>query len=358
MPQNRPEEIKDFLLGNIPGHSRDIVPLTAKRFKVTPTTVHRHLNKLLKQEEVIKTGRTRGASYYLNSSLQKKLSFPIKPGLEEHQVWMDYFHEAFSILPENVYSICNYGFGEMFNNAIDHSQGTRISVTSKIKGDLVEIKIFDDGIGIFKKVKEALGLENERASILELTKGKITTDPDHHTGEGIFFTSRAVDKFAIVSSDLGYGKDNLEDDWFIETPDNPVEGTGVALQIYLNSNKRLEAIFRQYSSLDEEEGIQKFDKTHIRVELSKFDQDHYVSRSQAKRIMTGLEKFNHIVLDFRNIKTVGQGFVDEVFRIFQKKFPKIKIEYTHASEDVRFMIERGLPPPTGGGNGLTVNGKR
>ena len=343
MPRSRPKKIKEFLLDNIPDHPRDIVPFTAKRFKVTPTTVHRHLNKLLKQGEVIKTGRTRGASYYLNSSLQKKLFFPIKPGLEEHQVWMDYFHEAFSILPENVYSICNYGFGEMFNNAIDHSQGTRIGVKSKMENNVLEISILDNGIGIFKKVKDALGLEHERASILELTKGKLTTDPDHHTGEGIFFTSRAVDEFTIISSNLDYIKNNLEDDWFIETPDNPVKGTGVFLDIHFNSNKKLEDIFRQYSTLDQEEDIRKFDKTHIIVNLSKLEQDHYVSRSQGKRIMTGLEKFNHILMDFRHIKTVGQGFVDEVFRIFQKKYPKIKIEYENANEDVRFMIERGLP---------------
>lgn len=344
MPKNRPEKIKQFLLENIPNHPRDIVPLTARRFKVTPTTVHRHLNKLLKQGEVIKTGRTRGASYYLNSSLEKKLFFPIEPGLEEHQVWMDHFHDAFfSILPANVYSICAYGFGEMFNNAIDHSQGTTISVKSKIEENILEIEIWDDGIGIFKKVKDALGLESERASILELTKGKFTTDPDNHTGEGIFFTSRAVDKFFLLSSSLDYIKNNLEDDWFIETPDASVKGTGVFLEIRLNSNKKLEDIFRQYSTLDEEEGIRRFDKTHIIVKLSKLDQDHYVSRSQAKRILTGLEKFNHIVMDFRDIKSVGQGFVDEVFRIFQSKHPKITIQYTNANEDVRFMIERGLP---------------
>ena len=343
MPKNRPEKIKEFLLANIPDHPRDIVPLTAGQFKVTPTTVHRHLNKLLKQGEVIKSGRTRGASYFLKSSLQKELGFSIKPGLEEHQVWMDYFHEAFSILPENVYSICNYAFGEMFNNAIDHSQGTKVVVKSKVEKDILNISIYDNGIGIFNKVKLALGLEIERASIIHITKGKLTTDREHHTGEGIFFTSRAVDKFTIVSSSLGYIKDNLEDDWFIETLDESVKGTGIFLEISINSNKILEEVFRQYSTLDEEEGISKFDKTDIVVELSKLDQDRYVSRSQAKRILTGLEKFHHIVMDFRDIKTVGQGFVDEVFRIFQKKYPNIKIEYTNANEDVRFMIERGLP---------------
>ncbi len=347
MPKSRPEKIKEFLLANIPSHPRDIVPLTAQWMKVTPTTVHRHLKKLLKQGEVIKTGRTRGVSYYLNSALKKELVFPIKPGLEEHQVWMDYFHDAFSILPENVYSICNYAFGEMFNNAIDHSQGNEIRVFSKMEGEFFKLSIHDDGIGIFKKVKDALDLESERASILELTKGKFTTDPDNHTGEGIFFTSRALDLFTIVSSKLTYIKNNLEDDWFIETPDEPFKGTGVFLKININSNRKLEEIFRQYSTLDEEEGIRKFDKTHIIVNLSKPDQDHYVSRSQAKRILTGLEEFNHIVFDFRDIKSVGQGFVDEVFRIFQKKHPNIKIEFTNANEDVRFMIERGLPQKPG-----------
>ncbi len=115
------------------------------------------------------------------------------------------------------------------------------------------------------------------------------------------------------------------------------------MQISIISNRKLEDVFRQYETFDEIEGIRQFDKTHIVVNLSKFDQDHYVSRSQAKRILMGLEKFNYIVLDFRNIKTVGQGFADEVFRIFQKKYPATKIEYTNANEDVRFMIERGLP---------------
>jgi anti-sigma regulatory factor (Ser/Thr protein kinase) len=292
---------------------------------------------------VVKTGRTRGVSYFLKSSLQKKLEFSIKPGLEEHQVWMDYFHDAFSILPENIYSICNYGFSEMFNNAIDHSEGTRIAVRSKIKKDILKLNIYDNGVGIFNKVKNAFGLENERASILELTKGRLTTDPDHHTGEGVFFTSRAVDEFTVISSRLTYIKNNLEDDWFIETPEHPIKGTGVFLEIRLNSNKKLKDVFRQSSTLEQRGGVPKFDKTLIRVELSKSDQERYVSRSQAKRILAGLEKFNHIVLDFSNIKTVGQGFVDEVFRIFQSKYPKIKLEYSNANEDVRFMIERGLP---------------
>ena len=71
--KDQPEKIKAFILARVLQHPKDIVPLAVKQFEVTPTTIHRHLNKLLKHGEVVKTGRTRGASYFLKSDLQNKL---------------------------------------------------------------------------------------------------------------------------------------------------------------------------------------------------------------------------------------------------------------------------------------------
>ena len=84
-----------------------------------------------------------------------------------------------------------------------------------------------------------------------------------------------------------------------------------------------------------------FDKTEILVQLSKLGGDRYISRSQAKRILSGLDRFSRIVMDFRDVQTVGQGFVDEVFRVFQNKHPAIQITYCNANENVLFMIQRG-----------------
>ena len=50
----------------------------------------------------------------------------------------------------------------------------------------------------------------------------------------------------------------------------------------------------------------------------------------------------YVVLDFRDISTVGQGFVDEIFRVFKTKYSGTKIEYKNANDNVQFMIERGL----------------
>lgn len=35
-----------------------------------------------------------------------------------------------------------------------------------------------------------------------MLKGKLTTDSDNHSGEGIFFTSRALDKFQEIELDF------------------------------------------------------------------------------------------------------------------------------------------------------------
>ena len=88
--------------------------------------------------------------------------------------------------------------------------------------------------------------------------------------------------------------------------------------------------------------LPKFDKTDITVMLSKFMEERYISRSQARRICLGLEKFKSVVLDFKNISTIGHGFVDEIFRVFQLKYPKIKITFTNTNDDVQFMINNSL----------------
>jgi nitrate/nitrite-specific signal transduction histidine kinase len=44
----------------------------------------------------------------------------------------------------------------MFNNAIDHSDATRISVTLTKTATNTEICIYDNGIGIFRKITRAI----------------------------------------------------------------------------------------------------------------------------------------------------------------------------------------------------------
>ena len=97
-------------------------------------------------------------------------------------------------------------------------------------------------------------------------------------------------------------------------------------------------IFDEYTSDDF-----VFNKTKIIVHLAKDYLGHdFVSRSLAKRILMNVEKFKIIVLDFENIDNIGQGFADEVFRVFKNKNPDITIVSVNMNEEIEFMINRAM----------------
>lgn len=66
----------------------------------------------------------------------------------------------------------------------------------------------------------------------------------------------------------------------------------------------------------------------------------YVSRSQARRILSSLTGFKTVILDFNHISGIGQAFADEIFRVWQNHNPNVEIKAERANENVRFMIER------------------
>lgn len=337
--KNQAEEIREFILSNVESHPKDIANFVIEKFGVTRPTVHRHLNNLIENNKIEKSGKTNRTQYFLKSSFNKRLSYGITANLSESQIWHDEFEQQAKKLKPNVNEICYYGFTEMINNAKDHSEGTRVIIDSKMEDRFLIFTIMDSGVGIFKKIKDAFNLSDERESILQLSKGKLTTDKSRHSGEGIFFTSRAFDSFSILANGLFYMRDNSEEDWFIEKKKNPEEkGTVVQLKIDPNSNRVLRQVFEKFQNPE----TLAFDRTYILVTLSLSKEDYFVSRSQAKRILTGIEKFNHVTLDFKGINSVGQAFVDEVFRVFKNRFPDIKIDTINTNDDIDFMIKRGI----------------
>ena len=210
------------------------------------------------------------------------------------------------------------------------------------KKDSLELNIIDDGAGIFSGIQKALGFQDIRESVLQLSKGKFTTTSNGHLGQGIFWSPVCSTFSGIFSDGLFYCKDNLRDDWFLEKRKiSKSKGTRVSMAIGLNSKRTLTAVIRQYGGKDPD--VSGINTTEILVQLSQMQEEPYISRTQAKRILKGLEGFQRVILDFKNIPTVGQAFVDEVFQVFLSKHPKMDIESVHANPDVQFMIERSLP---------------
>jgi hypothetical protein len=68
----------------------------------------------------------------------------------------------------------------------------------------------------------------------------------------------------------------------------------------------------------------------------------FISRSEATRLLHGLEKFREVVLDFKGVELVGQGFADEVFRVWSRAHPDTHFVPVNMKEPVEFMVEGAI----------------
>lgn len=339
MATQKVQEIREFILANIEEHPADISTLTAEKFSVSRPGVLKHINKLLKDGLIAVEGKTRDRKYTLKPMIDSTMKFSLN-SLEEDVVWRQNLLPLLQEIPENINKICAYGFTEMLNNAIDHSNGKSVKVRVRRTVKKIEISILDDGVGIFNKIQKALGLNDVLHSILELSKGKLTTDPKHHTGEGIFFSSRIFDIFSITSGKLFFSHTSKPDDidgsdWLVEHKTELIQGTMIQMGIHLDTKRTTKEVFDHYS--DDEPS---FSKTHVPVFLAQYGDENLISRSQAKRLLTRFDRFKEIVLDFQNVDSIGQAFTDEIFRVFKNEHPNINLHPVNANEQVMSMITR------------------
>lgn len=311
--------------------------------KITRQHLSRIIRELINQGKLVKTGSTINAAYSLpdkkNITLTARLRIK-RAGAEEHKVFdrLSSKHQFVSKLPENINSIIYYVFTEMLNNAIEHSESKYLEINLSQKNDDFIIQVDDYGIGVFKNVQKKRKLASETEAMQDLLKGKTTTDPRSHSGEGIFFTSKIVDLFILESYSYRLRIDNSLPDYFFETNSPKKRGTKVTCQINIKSDKHLNDVFSKYVTNPKAVG---FDKTKIKIHLYTIATT-YISRSQARRVLAGLDKFKTIILDFDRVSTIGQAFADEIFRVFQERHPDITISYINTIEPVRFMINRTI----------------
>lgn len=334
--RSRGENIRRFAINNVEKHPRDIAKITADKFGITRQAVNKHLKKLVDEHALVPRGNTRNLSYHLRPLVEWSKTYPLTGTLAEDIVWREDVAPSLGQLPDNVIDIWHYGFTEMFNNAIDHSSGTVIVIQLRKTATNTELALYDDGIGIFRKIQAELDLLDERHAILELSKGKLTTDPANHTGEGIFFTSRMFDDFEILSGGTYFShKYGEKEDWILER-DRFSSGTTVWMKLNNHTARTTKKIFDEYTS-DDDVG---FTKTVVPVRLAQYGDDKLVSRSQAKRLLTRIDRFKTVIFDFQGVDSIGQAFADEVFRVFALKHPKMELIAIKTNSAVKRMIHR------------------
>lgn len=334
--------IRTFLIGLIKTGRTDIVRTACVHFDISRQMVNRHLAKLVEMGFLVAEGATKKRIYKLGWHRFFSAVYNLS-SISEDTVYRQDFEFIFNDTPKKIDEICHYGFTEMLNNAIDHSEGTEVFISAERTENKIDITIIDDGEGIFVRIARLLGLTDPRDSLHELYKGKLTTDPDNHSGEGIFFTSRSFDDFFISAGDLSFSHNHQRThDYLLHTAADDFKGTLVSMEISLESTRELNEVFKKFTTSDEKEGLGAFDKTIVPVRLVVYEGERLVSRSQARRLLTRIDRFRHVIFDFEGVETVGQGFADEVFRVFATKQPDIELVPVNMTADVRRMVVRAV----------------
>lgn len=339
LPANIRSKLIEFkILLLVTDHPADLTRIAAERLGVTRQTAHKYIRRLVSRGALEAIGNTRSRTYRLKSLVSYSRKYAVTPDLEEDRIWREFTLPIINNIPPNVRDICYYGFTEMVNNVIDHSGANKMTVSIEQDALYTNIYVLDNGIGIFKKIQEAFHYEDARHALLELSKGKLTTDPRNHSGEGIYFSSRMFDEFIIMSGDLFYRKrSTAEDGWLIEVFDRePIDGTTIMMKILTTSDRQLDQVFSDSSIADD----YSFAKTHVPICLAKYGTERLVSRSQAKRVLSRFERFSEIMLDFKGVERIGQAFSDEIFRVFVRENPSIRVIWINANPEVERMIRR------------------
>ena len=330
-----------FLLEQAPHHSKNLARMACEKFGITRQAVSRYLDELETTGALVATGNTSQRQYSLKVLRDEMFKFDLQ-GLEEDVIWRNRIAPLLGDLPANALSVWQFCVSEMVNNAIDHSGGSEIVIRLEKTVVSTEIYVRDNGVGIFRKIKEECRLEDERHAVLELAKGKLTTDPKRHTGEGIFFTSRMLDNFMILSGDVFFTHKRGEDEDWISERDKPDSGTAVFMMLSNNTTITTKEVFDLFAADEHDYG---FTKTVIPVRLAQHGTEQLVSRSQAKRLLARIDRFSMVIFDFTAVEAIGQSFADEIFRVFERTHPNIKLVAIHASPPVEQMIKRARSIP-------------
>ncbi len=338
----KPSQLKSLIetvTADVTAHPQDLTACYAERLGISRVAANRYVRQLEEQGWIARSGPSTRPVYSPGYRRRVEHLYTLK-GLEEDVAWSRDFRPYLS-LSSNVLGIAQHGFTEMLNNAIDHSGGRKVLVRAEQHAADLFIFVSDDGVGIFQKITQALDLPDQRLALLELSKGKFTTDPARHSGEGVFFTSRMFDIYTIFANGLYFSHRANQDRDRLDQTESVLKGTAVFMGISLNSQRTTTEVFQAFMNAPED---YDFSKTVVPMRLAQIGDEQLVSRSQAKRLIARFDRFKTVTLDFTGVESIGQAFADELFRVYAAAHPQVELLPMHMTPQVERMWLRAIAP--------------
>lgn len=315
-------------------HPNDLADHVAQRMSVTRRTANKALQRLVELQWLAREG-TKNRPKFRPGLLRQVAQRYTLAGLEEDIPWSRDFAPFFN-LPREVARMAQHAFCELLNNAIDHSEGTSVTVSLRQTQSHVQLLVSDDGRGVFDKIHEAFSLEDPTLAMLELSKGKLTSQPQRHTGRGLFFTSKIADIFDLHANERAFQRREWDGGGWLPGRALKRQGTSVYAAIALDTTRTLDGVLRAYSANGQ--GL-AFERTVVPLRLITSALNGLDSRAQARRVTARLNQFRRAEVDFAGVSNIGHGFADELFRVFAIQQPSFELVPVNMSPEVATMVE-------------------
>lgn len=328
----------------------------AERTGLSRVAVSRRIQKLAQAGYIERHGSGTRPTYTLGDKrfwLQTTTPEAVAQTGGEFGHWEQHIAPLLQGVRDNVVNLANIAYTEMLNNALDHAQGTQLVLGAHLAAGRLQMLVADNGLGVFRRIAQALNLFDDRLAVLELAKGKFTTAAQGHSGMGVFVATRMLDGLAIHSKNLTYDLNPAPQklpafEWVdvhkIQTAlahNATGPGTLVRMDLVLDTDRTAQSVYNRYFSPDEVGG-DAFHTTEIPVRLAQLS-SQLTSRSQGKWVVERATQFKTLVLDFEEVQLVGQGFVDEVFRVFALANPHIQLRPVNMDPDVAHTLKLFAP---------------
>jgi anti-sigma regulatory factor (Ser/Thr protein kinase) len=315
-------------------HPHDLADHVGQRLGVTRRTVNKALRRLVELNWLVRSGTPRRPQFSPGLLRQVAQRYSLD-GLEEDIPWSRDFAPYFS-LSDDVRRMAQHAFCELLNNAVDHSEGTSVAVSMRQTPSHVQLLVSDDGRGVFDKIREAFALADPALAMLELSKGKLTSQPQRHTGRGLFFTSRLADVFDLHANKHAFQRREWDRSGWLPGHALKREGTSVYAAIALDTTRTLDQVLGEHSI--DGRGAD-FDRTVVPLRLITSKLNGLESRAQARRVAARLHEFRRADLDFAGVPRIGHGFADELFRVFAGQQSGFEMVPTNMSPGVAALVE-------------------
>lgn len=315
-------------------HPTTLAARVAERLGVSRRQAQHVLRQLVQTHWLVSSGSPRHPRHEPGPLRQVVRRYALA-GLDEHRPWVRDFAPCVD-LPAPVARIAQHAFAELVNNAIDHSGGTQVVVSMRQTASHLQLLVSDDGCGLFERIGQHFGITDPALATLELAKGRLTSQPERHSGRGLFFTARLADVLDIHANRHAWQRRAWEGGRWHATRAAAQRGTSVFVGVALDTTRRVDEVLRGQSR--DSDGY-AFDCTRVPLQLLTGASTGLESRAQARLASARLARFARAELDFDGIAELGHGFADELFRVFARAHPGTELVPLHASPRIEALID-------------------